>query len=158
MMTQTIADVPVEFAGQFFRNALVARWASFFDRIGQRWEQAVISFGRDDTAGVFRPDFFLPDVGPDGTFVEVIDGPPIPDWVNAPENVVISRVSECIGSATAVIYGDPLAVFTMPDGIIVAGYEPPDWSVMFIRGRPAAAWMAALAARQMRFEPVSDVC
>ncbi len=64
-----IQSIPTLHNGIMFRSRLEARWAMFFDELCQRaqyeWEGFDMGPG-----GIYKPDFFLPEVG-GGTWLEI---------------------------------------------------------------------------------------
>lgn len=62
---------PIEtwYQGRRFRSRLEARWAVFFDSLGTRWEYEPEGYVTEH--GPYAPDFWLPDIGDNGTWFEV---------------------------------------------------------------------------------------
>jgi len=50
--------IPTLYRGYNFRSRLEARWATFFDKIGLRWEYEIEGF--ETPYGRYLPDFFIP--------------------------------------------------------------------------------------------------
>ena len=61
--------IPTEFAGVKFRSRLEARWAVYFDDLCLEWRFE--PEGYQLKSGWYVPDFFLPEVGESGVFIEV---------------------------------------------------------------------------------------
>jgi hypothetical protein len=65
-MATDIKPIETEYAGIKFRSRLEARWAVFFDALGERWqyepEAFQTSYGVDEEVDTYRwlPDFYLP--------------------------------------------------------------------------------------------------
>lgn len=61
MSADTIRAIPTTYAGVSFRSRLEARWATFFDALGIRWEYE--AEGYEYESWRYLPDFWLPDLG-----------------------------------------------------------------------------------------------
>lgn len=59
----TITAIKTAYKGYQFRSRLEARWAIFFDALGEPWEYELEGFELGGSAGRYLPDFFLPDLG-----------------------------------------------------------------------------------------------
>jgi hypothetical protein len=64
-----IQAIETEYNGYRFRSRLEARWAVFFDALGVRYEYEKEGYILDGVR--YLPDFWLPSVGPKGTWVEI---------------------------------------------------------------------------------------
>ena len=64
-----IKAIETHYRGYRFRSRLEARWAVFFDALRLRWEYEPEGFDIDGVR--YLPDFFLPEFGERGLFIEV---------------------------------------------------------------------------------------
>ena len=72
-----IKSIETKYNGYRFRSRLEARWAVFFDRIGIDYEYELEGITKGNKS-CWLPDFFLPNIGTKGTYVEV--KPFFPDY------------------------------------------------------------------------------
>lgn len=68
--------IETKYKGYRFRSRLEARWAVFFDALDLIWEYE--PEGYTDGESNYLPDFYLPEVGRDGQFIEI--KPTAPSW------------------------------------------------------------------------------
>jgi hypothetical protein len=61
-MRPVIEAIPAVYAATRFRSTLEARWASFFDALGVRWEYEPASFIIPARKHAYTPDFRLPEL------------------------------------------------------------------------------------------------
>jgi hypothetical protein len=75
-MSNRFGAIPTEYAGTMFRSRLEAEWALNLDALGERWIYEPEGFELP-SGGRYLPDFYLPEAGPDGSWLE-IKGPTVP--------------------------------------------------------------------------------
>lgn len=61
--------IETHYAGCRFRSRIEARWAVFFDALRLRWEYEREGFQL--STGWYLPDFWLPEIGPGGAWIEI---------------------------------------------------------------------------------------
>lgn len=83
-----------------FRSRSEARWSVFFNEVGIPWEYEVEGFKLP--SGLYLPDFWLPTIGPHGTWFEV-KGAPL-DW-NEHAFQLLQELCEGVNVDWALAYG-----------------------------------------------------
>lgn len=71
---QKIRAIPTKYNDILFRSRLEARWAVFFDALGIEYFYEYE--GYQLPSGWYLPDFYLPELGKDGAFIEIKPCPP----------------------------------------------------------------------------------
>lgn len=69
MVNQTIKPIETVYNGYRFRSRLEARWAVFFDALGIKYEYEKEGYDLDGLW--YLPDFWLPSIPGNGTWIEV---------------------------------------------------------------------------------------
>jgi hypothetical protein len=159
VLTETpkrFAPIETRYGGYRFRSRLEARLAYFLDRvhdaITRQWVYEPEGFRLGDD--YYLPDFFLPNFGPHGTYLEVKPGPPPAHSVPQPrEQMLLDALFEATGSGCVLVYGDPYDVFVSRcEGALLHLGSGRDWARFLYRERLLSTELAAKMARQIRFE------
>lgn len=161
--------IETTYRGFLFRSRLEARWAIFLDRMRIDW--AYEPEGYELPTGRYLPDFHLPK---DNVFLEVKPGPKPPmretwfevsEYTGLPirrekqlpltrEQMLIKELSDAFECGGMVVYGEPMITFLTHSWVFEHNWVN-DLAWLFwdrCRRDQNAAYEAALAARQARFE------
>lgn len=98
---QAIKAIKTVYKGYRFRSRLEARWAVFFDAVDVKWEYEKEGYDLGK-AGRYLPDFWLPEIGPRGMFVEIKG-----DWPTQEEEDKCSILRDELGVPSYIVSGVP---------------------------------------------------
>ena len=114
-----IKPIETHYNGYRFRSRLEARWAVFFDKIGQRYEYEPEGFDLG-VHGRYLPDFYLPDIG---RYIEV--KPTIPSKVELKK--CLALLKNHISTECTLLVGQPKYPVFELDSSIESGLVCSQW-------------------------------